>query len=402
MIYQWLLSSIQTTNQKERTNLNHYVHTHYNEATILEFIVQHSEISRSKLAKLSNLTKSSISDITKTLIEKSLVYESSTGKSSISGGRKPILLSFNETSALVIAIEIGKNYIQSFLSFINGKLVKKIKYDDILVTKDTLIPFLKCLISDLTIEKPESPYGVVGVGIAIHGIVKDDAILFTPYSDIDSIPLIKMLSEEIPYPIYLINEANAGALGEYTFNTSSENLININIQDGIGAGIVEDGKLFTGAHGSVGEIGHTTLYPDGILCPCGNHGCLEQYSSTRVLLKELFDSSNDQVWETSEIAKMWHKEDPHTRKTLRNNAKLLSIGINNIVLMYDPDVVIINSEIYRAIPELIPEIKKHLTGKNTKNITIRNSSLDGYSTLYGCISVVAQSFLKINKLKFIS
>ncbi|MGC6756643.1 ROK family protein, partial [Escherichia coli] len=96
----------------------------------------------------------------------------------------------------------------------------------------------------------------------------------TPYSDIDSIPLKDLLAKEIPYPIVLINEANAGALGEYTFQTPSENLININIQDGIGAGIVENGKLFTGANGTAGEIGHTTLYPDGILCPCGNHGCL--------------------------------------------------------------------------------------------------------------------------------
>ena len=380
--------------------MNDYTPTHYNESTILEFIIKNAEVSRSKLAKLTNLTKSSISDITKTLIEKSLVYELNTGMASVSGGRKPIYLSFNNECALVIAIEIGKDYIHSSLSYINGELVNKLSYHSLLVTKDTLVMLLTKIISDLTSKIPQTPYGILGIGMAIHGIVKDDTVLFTPYSDIDSIPLKDLLAKEIPYPIVLINEANAGALGEYTFQTPSENLININIQDGIGAGIVENGKLFTGANGTAGEIGHTTLYPDGILCPCGNHGCLEHYASTRILLKKLLDSDHKPHPDISVIVKKWHQGDAHTQKILKHNAKLLSIGINNIVLMYDPEVVIINSEIYRAIPELIDEIKKHLTGKNTKNLAIKNTSLKGNSTLYGCVSIVAQSFLKINNLKF--
>ncbi len=234
--------------------MNDYTPTHYNESTILEFIIQNAEVSRSKLAKLTNLTKSSISDITKTLIEKSLVYELNTGMASVSGGRKPIYLSFNNECALVIAIEIGKDYIHSSLSYINGELVNKLSYHSLLVTKDTLVMLLTKIISDLTSKIPQTPYGILGIGMAIHGIVKDDTVLFTPYSDIDSIPLKDLLAKEIPYPIVLINEANAGALGEYTFKTPSENLVNINIQDGIGAGIVENGKLFIGANGTAGEV----------------------------------------------------------------------------------------------------------------------------------------------------
>ena len=69
--------------------------------------------------------------------------------------------------------------------------------------------------------------------------------------------------------------------------------------------------------------------------------------------------------------------------------------------MYDPEVIIIDSEIYRAIPELIGDIKSDLTGQNTKNFLIRNSNLNGQSTLFGCVSLVTQSFLKIKSSKFL-
>ncbi len=65
-----------------------------------------------------------------------------------------------------------------------------------------------------------------------------------------------------------------------------QNLISISSHSGIGCGIVEDGILKIGKHGKSGEIGHTILYPNGIPCPCGNHGCLEQYASNKAIYEE--------------------------------------------------------------------------------------------------------------------
>lgn len=381
--------------------MKNYTPTHLNESSILEIIIQNTDVSRSKLADMTNLKKSSISDITKTLIEKSLIYESREGSAASTGGRKPIYLEFNRRSSLAIAIEIGKDFLKGSLAYIDGEMVKYINHQPYTVSKDTLIEGLIDLINDLTYETPDTPYGIAGIGIAIHGIIKNEEIMFTPHYNLTGFPLKFLLEEVVPYPVLLINEANAGALGEYTFSTNSENLLNISIKDGIGAGIVENGNLFTGANGTAGEIGHTTLYPDGVLCPCGNHGCLEQYSSTRILLQKLFGPTYDKKTEFSPVIRKWYQSDEHTQRILKHNAKLLSIVVNNLVIMYDPEVIIIDSEIYRAIPELIGDIKSDLTGQNTKNFLIRNSNLNGQSTLFGCVSLVTQSFLKIKSSKFL-
>lgn len=377
-----------------------YTPKHQNESIVLEKIINNSDMSRSKISQLTNLTKSSVSDITKTLMESALIYEGRTGISSTAGGRKPIYLNFNGHCATAIAIEIGKDYIKSFLSYINGEIIKTINYPNIEIHKDNIISVIKKVVNQLENNSGTTEYGIVGIAIAIHGSISNNKILFTPYSNLDELSLHEKLSTEIDLPILLINEANSAALGEYTFTSSFENLISLSIRDGIGAGIVRNGKLYTGKNGNAGEIGHSTLFPNGKLCPCGNKGCLEQYASNTILKQKFSINKNIDSIDNSTILDLWNKNDSETVRILKENAYFLSVGINNIVLMYDPEVIIINNELYQQLPALVAEIKTQLTGRNSKNIIIQNTSLLGNSTLLGCISLVAQHFLYINKLKF--
>ena len=91
------------------------------------------------------------------------------------------------------------------------------------------------------------------------------------------------LSQKYHTAVYIENEANLTALGEYCFSSDSTNLLSVSIHSGIGVGIIVNGRLQTGTHGTAGEVGHSTLFPHGNLCPCGNRGCLEQYASNKVL-----------------------------------------------------------------------------------------------------------------------
>ncbi|MCO8292150.1 sugar kinase, partial [Tetragenococcus halophilus] len=116
-----------------------YNPTHQSEPLILKNIIDYQEISRAKLTKITNLTKSSVSDITKTLLDKDIIYESKVGNSTNSGGRRPIYLKFNENSALVIGIEIGRNYIKGGLSYINGSLIREKSYTQITINKYNII-----------------------------------------------------------------------------------------------------------------------------------------------------------------------------------------------------------------------------------------------------------------------
>lgn len=376
-----------------------YIPKHVNELIILETIIRNKKITRTDISTKTNLTKSSISDITKTLIENKLIIQKKSRLSTINGGRKPLHLSFNGQCATSISIEVGINYIKSFFSYLDGQLIDKKDYINININKDNVIDIIKTIVDFYKNKNILTEYDIAGITIAIPGTVYENKILFTPYSDIDEISLYDEISKIIDFPIFLINESNASALGEYTFNYNFENLINLNIGDGIGAGIVKEGELYIGKYGKAGEVGHSTLFPKGIKCPCGNNGCLEQYASMSALIKKL-KLVNDEDFDTKKIIKEWDNHCNLIINILKENAFYLSVGINNLISTYDPGVVIINNELYKQIPVLIEEIKKNLNGSSTKSVTIRSSTLDNNTVLLGCISYTAQQFLSINKLKF--
>lgn len=97
----------------------------------------------------------------------------------------------------------------------------------------------------------------------------------------ESLPLGPELSAALHRPVYLENDANAVALGEYRYGAGrgARAMVYLTISTGIGGGIVVEGQLWRGSHGVAGEVGHMVVRPDGPLCTCGNHGCLEALAS---------------------------------------------------------------------------------------------------------------------------
>lgn len=370
-----------------------------NEATILKTVIDKKGISRAELSVFTGLNKASVSSITKTLIDEELVTETGIGDGSTSGGRKPILLEFNGQSALSISFDIGYNYIEALLSYLDGTELETVSQRKISVTASNVVSFIKQIIAQFEQKIPITKHGIIGVTIAIHGIIHQNKIVFTPYYDLDQMNLYEELADSLAYPIYLENEANLAALGEYTFSSHFDSLVSLSIHSGIGAGIVEDGKLQLGKHGKAGEMGHSILYPRGRQCPCGNHGCLEQYASNKVLYDTFSEAKSLSSVNSKVIGTAYHAQDPVAVELINNNCFLLSIGINNIVTLYDPEVVIINSSLYREIPTMIELVKQQIESHFSKDIIIKNSSLENKATLYGCIAINAQRFLNVQKLK---
>ncbi|EPH95822.1 MULTISPECIES: ROK family transcriptional regulator [unclassified Enterococcus] len=372
-----------------------------NEAMILNAIIQQKEISRADLSSLTGLTKASVSAITKKLMDDSLIIEERVGNASTLGGRKPIMLTFNRHAGLVISMDIGYNYIEAMLAYIDGTLIKHFSKKQVLINKENVLENIQSIFKEFSKIKPDVPHDIVGMTIAIHGIVYENQITFTPYYDLDDYPLHEELQKIYPFPVTLYNEANLAALGEYTFSSLSKNLISISIHSGVGAGIVHDGLLEIGKHGQAGEIGHTILFPQGKLCPCGNRGCLEQYTSNKVIYNEFAALKKMESVNSNILTYYIQKRDPDALAIAKKNAELLSAGINNLIMLYDPDVIVINSSLYRSVPEMIDWIQEQLTSSFSKDVIIRNTFLQNRAILYGGLAVSAQNFLNIQELKLV-
>lgn len=373
-----------------------------NEAIILRQIIDNKRISRAELAKVTGLNKASVSAITKKLLDDDLVVETGLGNGSSIGGPKPILLAFNPHSATGISLDLGYNYLEASLAYLNGQEIEVISKKRLPLSAATVLPLLTQVITGLIAKEPGSTHGIVGITLAIHGLVYENKAIFTPYYDLDQIDLVSELSARFPYPVLIENEANLTALGEYTFSSNYDSLVSLSLHSGIGAGIVAGGQLEIGKHGKAGEIGHSILIPGGKICPCGNHGCLEQYASNKVVFDQIAEAKALSFVNAAIASSLYEHQDPQVLEIIEKSAYYLSIGINNIITLYDPEIVIINSSLYRAIPEMLTMVESHLNSHFAKKIAIQGSFLMEKATLSGALAVTSQNFLNVQKLKFLT
>ncbi|CAI9389356.1 MULTISPECIES: ROK family protein [Bacillaceae] len=379
-----------------------YVIREQNASLVMEQIVQHAPISRASLSSNIGLNKATVSDITKKLLEDKLIEEIGIGESSHSGGRKPILLQLNNKAGLSIAIELGYDFISTMVTYLDGEVVFYNKERGIFITKENVIAHVSNIIEKYQKISHLTTYGIIGIGIAIHGIVNENTISFTPYYDLDKMELYEELTKLYQYPIHIENEANLTAIGESTFSTEFNNLISLSIHSGIGAGIIIDGQLFTGLDGRAGEVGHSVLYPNGKACPCGNKGCLEQYCSDKVLL-ELFKEKKELTDVTPDLlAELYFAKDPLVQEIIQEHCYNLSKGINNIMTFFAPKLIFMNSSVIRRIPEILSLISNNLQSSFNKDIVIENSSLGSKASLFGATALNIRNFLNISHLKIIN
>jgi len=362
---------------------------------VLETIINHIAISRAAIAKYLGLTKATISAIVQELMNKKLVIE--IGSDDTSLGRKPILLSLNKKAGYVICIDIGVDTISSLISDLLGEDcgLKQIKTPK---NPSNLINVLIDLIESMKQPK-EASYGLVGITLGIHGVTSNNQVSFTPYYNLSGINLAEGLEQHFYAPVYLENEANLSVIGEKTFQYDYANIANISVHSGIGLGIIINHQLYTGYNGRAGEFGHTIIEIDGRQCPCGNKGCLEQYVSERTLLHEFAVMKNKESANFEQFSQAYEAKDPDAIKIMNDFVKYMSVGVNNILNAYNPDIVIINSSFTIFFPDITELIEKALSSKMNSYLHIVPSVLQDTSILLGGLCVAIRGFLGVDILK---
>ncbi len=366
-----------------------------NSTLVLETIINSKPISRAAISKKLGLTKATISTIVQDLINKDLVIE--IGSDDTDLGRKPILLSFNKKAGYVISIDIGVETISALLTDLEGEdcSLKQIKTPK---NNDSIINSLCSLIESMKPGNSDTTYGLVGISLGIHGVVYNNKVSFTPYYHLTGIDLAEELEQHFHTPVFLENEANLSVLGEKTFMFDYPNIANISVHSGIGLGLLINNTLYTGYNGRAGEFGHTIIEVNGRECPCGNHGCLEQYVSERALLKEFARKKGITDADFELLSSLYQTGDKDAIEIMDKFIKYMSVCINNVLNAYNPDIVIINSSFTNFFPGLAGHIEQSLSSRMNSVTHIVPSALQDSSILLGGISVVIKNFLAISTL----
>lgn len=199
-----------------------------------------------------------------------------------------------------------------------------------------------------------------GVGVAAAGIIDSDRGIVTTSPNLpgwQDVPIRDIIAERFGVSTYVINDASAAALGECCFGVGRgmRNLIYLTVSTGIGGGIIIDGKLYLGADGCAGELGHMIIEPDGPRCACGNFGCLEALASgsamAREALRRLCQDEPSSITELTQgklesitaevIAAAARQGDKLAREVITTAAGYLGIGLVNLVNIFNPQVIAI-------------------------------------------------------------
>jgi predicted NBD/HSP70 family sugar kinase len=256
----------------------------HNTRLVLRKIYDAGEISRATLARLTGLTRTTISEVVADLIEQGLVQE--VGQRPAGVGRTPTMLSVVDDARLIVAVDITHHEIQGALMNLRGAIQRQARLPLSGQDGGTALTLLFPLLDSL-IKAAGSP--LLGIGISSPGLI--DAASGTVQRAVNfdwhSLPLRAMVQERHNLPVYIANDGHMVALAEYMFGQkqSASPLVTIKVGRGIGAGIMLNGQLLSSEAFGAGEIGHIVVERNGPRCNCGKLGCLEAIANASAIVE---------------------------------------------------------------------------------------------------------------------
>jgi N-acetylglucosamine repressor len=317
-----------------------------NRSILLNVIKTRGEVSRAALATHTGLSPATVTTITGHLIQEGLVFEKTTGDST--GGRPPIMLAVNPRGGFVIGIKLMEGQVVGALTDLNAAILAK----DAIILADTgveasihaLVTMVKRLIRQAGIKKKQ----LMGVGIGLAGVVdfNQGIVRQNPIFIWENVPLRQLLEKQLRVPVYIDNDVNTLTLSEKWLEPGQveDNFIVITLGRGVGMGIVINGQIYRGESGGAGEFGHIVVNPDGPLCDCGRHGCLETMISDRALVKEARNVLGEEISDLDDLIRCAAIGNLGAIQIMERAGTLLGMQMANLVNLFDPKLIIISGE----------------------------------------------------------
>lgn len=353
------------------------------------------------IADLCQITNSSIPTVNSSLsflLKQGWVLNYGTTESR--GGRKPAMYGINPKAGYTISIDLSRNYTSFAVYNLHSVLIDKVFSMPIGIdSKDIVLDRIKQSLNNLLIKLSLSRELILGVGIALPGLIDINSGVSYSYDLFNGEPVYRVFETLLELPCFIEHDTRAMALGEKWFGIAGDinNALLINVGTGIGLSMILNGELYRGKSGFAGEFGHINIVSDGQRCYCGKIGCLETVASGSYIANRansIIGSKQvlDNPLTFSNVIERAVGGDIICIEILEEACEYLAKGLSSVIHIFNPDAVIIGGEMSKG-GEFIRSILDYKLSKYTINLmkndtSILVSNLNEQATLLGMIPVV--------------
>ena len=309
----------------------------------------------------------------------------------------------------VVGVDLGGTKISTALSDLEGKIINQTTiptdaHEGEVPVLNRIINSIEKVVNDSAVSYED----IKGIRIGSPGPLdaKQGIIITTPNLPFKNFNLVKPISEKFGVPVFLDNDANVAAIGEFMFGAGkgAENIVFFTVSTGVGGGAILNGKVYRGHTSNALEIGHMTVAPHGPRCNCGNVGCVEATSSGTAIAKRAHEALSTKV-ETSlrkyenvtsyEVFVEAAAGDPVAKDIIDDAMNYLGIAVANAVSIFDPEYVIIGGGVSKAGDVVFDTVRKVVNKRCFKSMAESVKIVPaGLGTDAGLIGAVALALLE--------
>ncbi|AQS11066.1 N-acetylglucosamine repressor [Clostridium saccharobutylicum] len=378
--------------------VNHSKIKETNRKKIIKLLLERTEITKLDISRILGISITTVSTNITEFKSEGIVEDVRSLEST--GGRKAIAIRLKEDCKFSIGVALTPNHIKIALVNIKKEIIENIRISHNNDGIENLIRIINEKIDFIMKKYNLDSEKLLGIGLSLPGTVdfKEGIIKYSYLLGVKDFNL-KEKFQYLNVPIYVDNEANLSAYYEFLSRKDVlKNLLYISITDGLGLGIIINGKIYRGDNNSSGEFGHIKVVIDGKKCKCGAKGCLEAYASMNSLIESYNEEVSENILDIDEFEKLYMQNDIKTKKVLDDYLRILAVGISNLIMILDPNTIVIGGDINNLLNDKMEILKKNIykdnlfTDESSCNISIADFK---ESYMLGAAMMPIEEFLEI-------
>ena len=370
-----------------------------NRGRVIDVLRVRGNASRAEIARATGLSRSTVSSIVADLIEAGLVGEQAeaTAAHGDHGGRPAVPIALNKSAGVALGVDFGHTHLRVAVSDLSHDVLAEAGRElDVDHSAAEGLDAAGQLVDQVLAEAGVGCERVLGAGMGLPGPINSStgavgsSAILPGWVGIDA---AAEMGARLGVPVHVENDANLGALAEFVWGAGQghSELVYIKLSSGVGAGLLLGGRLYRGAGGTAGEIGHTPARREGAVCRCGLRGCLETIASARAIAELLSESRGEEV-SSRRLLELSGNGDAAANRLIGEAGREIGITVANLCNMINPGRVIVGGELSaagEAITEPIAEsLRRYSIPSAAEQVTVVPGVLGERAELLGALALV--------------